>query len=208
MNHSMTEESGPTEPDPTIQLVHRAQSGDSGALDELLTRLGPRLRAIARMRMSPDLRRDLDSSDVMQNTLVRALTGLGRFEMRDESALIRWLSTIVGNELARAHRHRHAHKRDVDRAVDGGESRWARQAGDLPTPSVEIGRREEAEIVQDCVADLPERYREAIILHDYAMAAWDDVGKELGELTGNAARKLYGRATALLGVQLRRRGLE
>ena len=42
-------------------------------------------------------------------------------------------------------------------------------------PVTSVSAREEAEIVEECIAELPEEYREIIVLRDYVGYGWEDV---------------------------------
>src|SRR5262245_36397553 len=53
-----------------------------------------------------------DSSDVIQEALVRAVKGLDRFRGRAEPELVRWLQEVVGNVLVDLVRKHGAGKRD------------------------------------------------------------------------------------------------
>jgi len=66
----------------TQELLQRAQSGDHEALDALMTRYRPRLERWASGRLPEYARSLLDTSDLVQDTLMRALKGLDGFEDR------------------------------------------------------------------------------------------------------------------------------
>ena len=62
-------------------------------------------------------------------------------------------------------------------------------------------------MVADCVASLPDRYREVIAMRDYVGAEWEEVAKETGHSSANAARMTHNRARMALGKMLRQRGM-
>jgi len=57
----------------SAELLARARGGSNEALGALLQRCGPKLLSLVRLRLGPALRREVDSRDVLQATLVKAL---------------------------------------------------------------------------------------------------------------------------------------
>src|ERR1043166_6587963 len=85
--------------DSTFDLVERAKTGDSAALNELFVRYLPPLRRWASGRL-PRWTRDLmDTDDLVQETVVRAVKRINRFESRHEGALQAYLRQAVVNGL-------------------------------------------------------------------------------------------------------------
>src|SRR5262245_41316966 len=71
----------------------------------------------------------LDSSDVVQDALKRAVEGLDGFRGKDEAELVAWLQKIVANTFLDLVRHHDAHRRNprLERAIEDA-------AGDGDTP--------------------------------------------------------------------------
>ena len=195
----------------TIDLVQRAREGSGDAREELFARYGDRVLAIVRARLGRRLRANVESRDILQDALAEAVGGLERFEMRDDSSLIRWLATLVEHQITAKADYWGAAKRDPGREVarEGVDE----EGGDLPlpaddpSPSMVVGASEEAETVIDCIRGLPERQRELILLRDYSGASWQEVADAVGAPSPGAARMLHARAVARLGKLLRERGL-
>jgi len=137
---------------------------------------------------------------------------LDRFEMRDNSSLINWLARMVQSSICNQANYFRAEKRNLESEVaadarcDDGPALALPCL--LPTPSFEVGRNEEVEFIREAIASLPEGYREAILLRDYAGAKWQDVADEICVDTPDAARLLHSRAVSKLGEILRSLGLE
>jgi RNA polymerase sigma-70 factor (subfamily 1) len=202
------------QPEPTIDLVQRAQQGDAPARDELFGRYSERVLDIVRIRLRarPKLRAKEQSSDLLQASLLEALKGLDAFEMRDESSLIRWLSRVVERVILNRLDYYEAEKRDMDRErpLDGaprGEDDGP--APELPGsgggPSRPLHEEEGRALVLECIAALPERYREVIVMRDYEDVPWSEVVQRLGTTSENGARMIHLRAVEKLGECLRRR---
>ena len=106
---------GPLDDHRTQRLVILAKEGDQSAIDELCRVYGERVRRIIRFRMDRRLRSKIDSADVVQDALVRALGGLQDFTYRDDGDFMRWLSRIAENRLHDIVDRFHAQKRDIRR---------------------------------------------------------------------------------------------
>jgi RNA polymerase sigma-70 factor (ECF subfamily) len=198
----------------TIDLVRKAQAGDPGARNELFGRYSERVLDIVRIRMHKKLRRREESRDLLQTAMKEALVGLNAFEMRGESSLIRWLARVAERAILNRLDYQTAQARNVDcevslegagRARDG-TSAPLRIEGRESTPSVELAREEESELVRQCIAGLPDRYREVIVMRDYEDVDWPEVAARLEVPSINAARMVHLRAVEKLGECLRKLG--
>lgn len=199
----------------SVDLVRKAQGGNDSALNELFDRYYERVRRIVRLRLGRKLRSALESGDILQETFAHAVTSFEKFEMRDEASLINWLSKIAERQIIAAADYNSAKKRDRSREVrassiatnvSGSHVEFQFEA-DVTAQIDKLTDVEQVEIVESCIHELPEEYRELIILRDYTGASWDTVAKETGRPTGAAARMMHARALLELGKLVRRRGL-
>ena len=201
----------------SVELVHRAQDGDDGALNQLFDRYYERVRRIVRLRLGRKLRSALDSGDILQDTFAQAVQAFQGFEMRDEASLINWLSKLAERQIIAAADYHGAKKRDKAREVrvqgpaSGSESRPSGIsfvfAADATAPLDRLTEDEQVEIVESCIRELPEEYRELIILRDYAGASWESVAEQTGRPSSAAARMMHARALVELGKYVRQEGL-
>src|ERR1700677_1780569 len=97
-NHSSAASSRASHPDSPeraasndLRLVRRAQSGDSGAFDQLAIKYRPRIFNLA-MRYT---RNSADAEDIAQEVLIKVSRGLRHF--RGESAFFTWVYRITIN---------------------------------------------------------------------------------------------------------------
>jgi RNA polymerase sigma-70 factor (ECF subfamily) len=201
---------------PTVQLVQRAQGGEGAAREALFARYGERILAIARARLGARLRGVLESGDILQEALLEALRGLERFEMRDESSLIRWLATLVEHRItARAGYHGAAKRSASVVPLDGvpedgsapGDRSRPEPASPRAGPRTELEGRESAAAVQEALAELPEMQRELVLLRDYAGTSWAEAAEAVGAPSAAAARMMHARALVRLGELLRAKGV-
>src|SRR5947207_730613 len=88
-------------------LLARARAGSPDALGDLLSRCGERLLALIRLRLGPTLRAQLESRDILQATLVKAIEHFDGFAGDEGASLMAWLARIAANEIRdRADFHR------------------------------------------------------------------------------------------------------
>ncbi len=179
------------------ELVTRAKSGDQAALDELFRLHYPILRRLAHRRLSDRSRRDKDTDDVVQITLLRAMRGLKDFESRWENAWLSYLRQILFNYL-----------RDEGRRA-GRLPEVEEFDGDMPgTTASPLDRIVEAETLsayQAALARLPDRQRQAVVLRIEQGLGYAEIGERLGLPTGGAARMMVKRSIARLAGMIDQR---
>lgn len=106
------------------KLLAAAAEGQPEALDALLERHLPGLRAFVRHRAGPLVRARERDSDIVQSVCRELVEGLGGFRYEGEAAFRTWLYTAAKRKLADRDAHWRAQKRDVGREVsadDDGE---------------------------------------------------------------------------------------
>ena len=119
----------------TQVLVQEAQRGDSAALDELLQRHIPALRAFIRLRCGKQIRDKESCSDLVQSVCREVLGELGRFEYRGEASFRNWLFGWATHKIQNRARYYRAEKRDAAREVqsapsDAGQTELPVERGD------------------------------------------------------------------------------
>lgn len=188
----------------SMHLLRAAQDGDDLALDELFRRYEARLSRIVRIGMTARLRRCLETVDVVQETYRAALKRIGDLELRSTASILQWLAKIAQNQMLDTHRRFYGQKRDKTREVRLGEG--ARGDHDsssgpgavpdspMPTPAELAEKGELRQIVDEAVAELPDDYREVIMLRTYYGGAWEWVAEQMGRPGADAARQLHRRA--------------
>jgi RNA polymerase sigma factor (sigma-70 family) len=187
----------------TLELVRQAKGGDTRALSALLERHQARIRGLVRQRLGRDLRRELDSGDLVQEALVEVVEAFPRFEMRDERSFVRWLATLVENrlrELARYHgREKRDHSRRVPLASEDGSLGTPQDPG--PSPSQEARGHEAQERLESALRDLPANWRAALELRRSGLE-FEPIAQRLGLPSAAAARMLHTRARVALLARL------
>jgi len=171
------------------------------------------LERIVFVRLGPSLRAKVEVDDVLQGVLIQAMDGLGTFELREDADMIHWLAKLVENEIIRLARYFGAEMRNMNReasmescqlgAAHSGPS--LELAAETKGPGSRAAQREMEVIMDECLAELPENYREVILMRDFADGSWEFVAEQIGSPTADAAKHLYQRAWAKLAVAVERR---
>lgn len=94
-------------PEYDSELLRKARENVPGAFEALIEPVSDRLHRLVRARLGQGLGRRVSVEDVVQETYVRALRDLERFEDRGEDSFLRWLGGIAHHvllEWARKHR--------------------------------------------------------------------------------------------------------
>lgn len=180
------------------ELQRSATAGDEGALDRMVARFLPRLHAFVRVQMGAGLRRREASADVVQSVCRELLEGRERFEFRGEGAFLSWLLKAAMNKLRERARFFDRQRRAIDREQPLPDG--AAYAG--LSPSGEVMGKEEVERLEQALSELPDDYREIVVLARIVGMSHQDIADHLGR-TKPSVRNALGRAITRLGQALR-----
>ena len=182
--------------DTTFDLVERAKAGDDDALNRLFARYLPSLRRWASGRL-PRWTRDLmDTDDLVQETVVRAVKRIDQFESRHEGALQAYLRQAIVNRIR--DEVRRAKRSPAPAALD--ENARATDASPLEAA---IGG-EALQRYEAALARLRPEEREAIIARVEMDGSYQDVAAALGKPSADAARMAVSRALLRLAQEMSR----
>lgn len=189
---------------PIAELIRAARAGDAAALQSLLECSREFVRLMLRCRCRGQLRARLDSSDLVQETMLRAAQNIAQFEGSQEEEWRAWLSRIGEREVVHQLRHHiGAAKRAASRerplpnadpsSITGSQrlDRWL--AKTQSSPSAAAMRKERALLLAEALARLPEDYREVLILRNLEGHDFAEIAERLGRKSG-AVRVLWVRA--------------
>ena len=179
-------------------LVLRLQRGDSRAFEELVRENSPRLLAVAR-RFFPS---ESDAMDALQDAYLSAFKAIGKFD--GNSKLSTWLHRIVVNaclmKLRAKSRRPETQIESMLPSFDatGHRVRDTSNEGRLSeTGEDALHRKESRELVRATIHELPEQYREVLLLRDIEELDTDQVAQML-DLTGGAVKTRLHRARLAL----------
>jgi RNA polymerase sigma-70 factor (ECF subfamily) len=187
-------------------LTVAAAAGDRAAIDELLRRYLPELRAFVRLRAGSALRAHESSSDIVQSVCREILEHSERFRHPSESAFKRWLFTTALRKISDRWEHWTAAKRNAggEPAAAGDVSGQRELAGcyaSIFSPSAEAMLREEIERLEAAFERLGEEQREVITLAHLAGLSRAEIAEQMGRTEG-AVRVLLHRSLARLAELL------
>lgn len=191
-------------------LFRRSTQGDAAAMQALLQRHLPALRAFARLRMTPLLRAHESASDLVQSACRELCAMGGAFDFRGEAPFRAWLYTTVWNKLRNHDRDLRAQQRDARRNVSMEDGSSGEQLAACYSQALSPSRvamcAESVRQLETAFDELPEHYREVITLSRIAQLDRAQVAAAMGR-TEASVRNLLHRALAVLAETLRRRGV-
>jgi RNA polymerase sigma-70 factor (ECF subfamily) len=191
----------PAQPAPAVgaasetHTVLLAQRGETEALDRLARSCRQQAYVFALQLIgNPD-----DALDVAQDAMVRFFRSLGRF---DASRPVRpWLLRIVRNLVRdRARRMRVRRTESLEPLRDDARPIEPRDPG--PSPEMLTSRRQLQAMVWTCVQELPDHYREVLVLRDYQDLAYAEIAQTLKIPRGTVMSRLH-RARRMLREAVR-----
>jgi RNA polymerase sigma-70 factor (ECF subfamily) len=130
------------------------------------------LRLLARLQLDPRLRRQLDPSDLVQQTLLEAYRSLAQFRGHGEAQIAAWLRQILAHQMAHALRDLTRARRDVNRErsledalADSSARLEAWLAAEQATPGEQAQQKEQVVRLAAALEQLVEAQQEAVVLH-------------------------------------------
>jgi RNA polymerase sigma-70 factor (ECF subfamily) len=177
--------------------------------DDDLERFRDYLRLLARLQLDARLRGVLDSSDLVQQTLLEAHRQRAQFRGTIDAERAAWLRQILAHNLADALRAAGRARRDLARnrsleeALEASSLRLgALLAADQSSPSARLEGQERALRLAAALARLPEAQREALVLQHWQGWTIAQIGEHLGR-TPAAVAGLLKRGLKQLRDELR-----
>src|SRR4051794_27622170 len=188
-------------------LLALARAGEPDALGRLLERYRDYLAILARVQIGRRLQRKVEAGDLVQETFLEAHWAFDRFRGGSEGELVQWLRQILAARGGMVVRHYFGTQRrnaDLERELSDELDQSSRLLGGAfvasgTSPSQGAVRREQAVILADALARLPEDYRTVIRLRHLDGLTFPDVAQQM-DRSVDAVEKLWARAL----VQLRR----
>jgi RNA polymerase sigma-70 factor (ECF subfamily) len=180
----------------SARLLERARQGDSSAFDTLLGRYLPRLRRWTHGRLPRWSRTIADTTDLVQDVMLRTIRRLDVFEPRGPQALGAYLYEAVRNRIR--DEHRTVARRGIavvlsDRHVDSA-----------PSPFDETLTHEMEARYREALDRLCARDRDLLVAHLELDYTHEQLGCMIGR-SRNAARMALHRAIGRLAREMRGR---
>lgn len=192
--------------DATRELLLRWHRGDQEALALLVQQEQAFVAQHVRGRLGSSLRRQLETQDVVQQTMLNALRNAPRFLLSDRGQLRGLFVRMVENTLQSAANHQQRQKRDVRR-----EQPWTAVADDTVVdldvadtatdPSAAVAREDLRAWIRLALELLDVDDREVVERRDYQEQSFAAIAAELEEAE-DTVRMRYQRALPKLAAAL------
>lgn len=172
--------------DDEAALVTRAQSGDTSAFDELITRHREKIY----MHICQIVRNDEDALDLTQDVFVRAWRSLGRFDGR--ASFVNWIYRIATNAAIDLCR-----RRQVRSHADLDQGPLVPEAGSHTTPAAAgvpgdgLDRAEIRRRIDEAFAELSPEHRAVIVLKEIDDLSYQEIAQRLGCSMGTVMSRLF-----------------
>jgi RNA polymerase sigma-70 factor, ECF subfamily len=163
-------------------LIQQAGSGDRVAFGQLVERYRERLRNLVVARLGSALRGDVEAQDIIQETFLKGLENIARFDWRGEDSFLPWLGTIAENIIrkkARSRARRPVSELTLDLPASG------------TNPSRRLRREDRFERLQRALDTLPEDYREVVRLSRIEGLKIDEMAERMGRSTAAVKQLLF-----------------
>ena len=187
-----------------LQLLGRARGGDVESLGELLQWYASYLTILATTQLDRRLRRRVNPSDLVQETMLAAHRDFAAFRGASQPEMLGWLRKILINTMHRTFAtHVKAGKRDIRRevSIDRISSQMEESAcnlasilpGKAASPSEPMRSRERAVDLANQLNQLPSQYRDVIVFRVLQGLSFDEIAHRMDRSSG-AVRMLWLRA--------------
>ena len=182
---------------PDEQLMEHVVRGSEAAFATLVERYRGRMINLV-CRFISDRER---AQEIAQEVFLRVFVHRERY--RPSGKFSTWIYTIAvnlaKNEIRRRVRSRGIVSLDGLLEVTGDSSRFLADSG--PRPDRRLRQREIQERVEKAMEELPEKYREVIILRDIQQLSYEEIEQVL-DIPGGTVRSRINRARAALQERL------
>lgn len=172
-----------------------ALEGNAQARGQLLSDLKRYLDFVANRQFDENLQAKMGPSDIVQQSMIRAVENLDQFRGQTLDEFRGWLRQILVNEARQMKRDLHAQKRDVFRErplADGASQDVRHQLPDsLPTPGTNAAREEQTREIQRALEQLTEEERQIIQWRNWDNLSFEDIADRLNVSISSASRKWY-----------------
>jgi RNA polymerase sigma-70 factor (ECF subfamily) len=170
-------------------LIDKLRAGDAAAFEILVDRYSGDIYALLyRLTENAD-----EASDLTQDTFLRALRSIKGF--RGDSELKTWLFRIAINESRNRFRWWKRRKRDVTISLDAAIGETGRPMSDMLadgsiSPEDAALTREREYALQAALLDLPDVFREAVVLCDIEGLSYEETAAALGVGIGTVKSRI------------------
>ena len=172
-----------------FEFVERLKAGDANAFDIFVNRYSANVYALL-FRLTENAE---EAQDLTQDTFLRALKAIKNF--RGEANLKTWLFRIAINESKNRWRWWKRRKNDLTISLDAEnaftETPLSETIADTSeNPETEILRREREFQLKKMLGELPQNFREVIILRDIEGLSYEEIAVALSANVGTIKSRI------------------
>ena len=172
--------------DSSVELLLKAQGGDADALNGLLARYIPRLERRARGKLPWGLRSMLETKDLVQDAMIKALPHVPVLEVRTDRALENYLMQAIRNRIIDLHKRSERRPKRQELPDDAKSS--------APSPERAAIVAEARTHYERALATLKDSDRRVIEMKLEDNLSFKEIAIRLEKPTADAARMAYDRA--------------
>lgn len=181
----------PDQEDPNKAPLLRAQRGEQEAFAELVESNQRKVYGLVIRMLSCDRE---TASDLSQEVFLRVYRGLASFDGR--ALFTTWLHKITMNVIISEVRRRRATKRDrrtysIDAPVGGSNDLHIDPDSKERDPADRAHHNEISVAVRAAVAELPDEFRECVLLRDMQGLSYEEIGEVLELAPGTVRSKIH-----------------
>jgi RNA polymerase sigma-70 factor (ECF subfamily) len=179
----------------TLTLLDKASGGDERARDVLYGRYLPRLQRWARGRLPQRARGLVDTDDLVQDTLLRTLVRADAFDPEHSGAFLGYVRRTVENRIV-------DEIRKVGRRPPAEETAGS-LADPSPSPLDELLHGEKRDLYEQAFQRLKLSDQTAIAARLEEGLSYEEIARELGKSSADAARMAVSRAVVRLAQEMK-----
>jgi RNA polymerase sigma factor (sigma-70 family) len=196
--------------------IAAAAGGDRDSQDRLVAACYLDVRARVHAELERDFRAKhrwilplFSTQDVVQEVLTAVVRDLREASFPGREAFFAYLGTLVRHRLIDAVRFHEAARRDGRKQTSEPTAGIGAIEADVreATPTLAASLAERAALLQQALAELPERWRRLLELRLQEEQSFPQIAAALGYASAETARQALVEAQARLAVKLRARGL-
>ncbi len=166
-------------------FLEKLQNGDATAFDTLVMRYSNDIYALL-YRLTENQE---DARDLTQDTFLSALKAIKKF--RGDADLKTWLYRIAINESRNRFRWWKRRKSDVTISLDEDENPLSeRIQSTSENPEMETLRREREKMLRQALQELPNNFKEVVILRDLEGLSYEEIANLLETNVGTVKSRI------------------
>jgi len=180
-----------------LKLITSAKKGEQSAYEKLMKKYRPLIsNLIARVIKQTD-----DIEDLTQETFIKAFQSLEKFD--NQFSFSTWLFKIASNNCIDYLRKKKLRTFSIDKQIDNTDEEIYFEIPDTDLmPDKKIVDKERKQIIEEAIANLPEKYRKVILLRHSEMKEYEEIAEELNLPLGTVKAHIF-RARQLLNKFLK-----